>query len=399
VNAKDSRGWTVANFTVVKDILRGDVPSKPAPASTPEVTELVIAKPDSVDDAIAAFLRGMRMIKPLQREQMESRHQNLLRIWGAPEAENQLSELSEPEFAQSLKMVLEDWSRMPGFTQFEALVSVTRGCSTEYTQVEINCRVNRRPEDRWLSSDGKVRMFFSAYLCEGKYCSVLRKVDAQRGDDAVAQALLDKGADVNDAQSAKTYRERDNVGTRYETADEIKAYSLARDLPGSMFSVETIGDPRVLAPPPKDPQAQKIPFIYYYFYVDPRDGKADAIAAMTELPCLKIATDSGKLISTEVLDFGLYPNLCSDGSGKIDSWTVFIGGAHLSLELYEAAINSFKKHQGNEKRVSGPPAPSKTSQTAAGMVSASEGAYTTPLCGLLGLRPLPGTTRSTGRRS
>jgi len=176
---------------------------------------------------------------------------------------------------------------------------------------------------------------------------------------------------IGDAQSAKTYRERDNVGTRYETAEEIQGYSLARDLPGSGFSVETIGSPLVTTFS-KDPQARKkIPFIYYYFYVGPRDGKADAIAAMTELPCFKIATDSGKLISTEVLDFGLYSKLCSDGSGKIASWSVFVGGAHLSLELYEAAINSFKKHHGNEKRVSGPPAPSKASQTTVGKAPTS----------------------------
>lgn len=135
-------------------------------------------------------------------------------------------------------------------------------------------------------------------------------------------------------QASSNHRERDNVGTRYETGDDVKAYSMSRDM-----------------------QGLNIPFIYYGFYVGPRDGKADAIAAMTELPCFHVATDSGKLISTEVLDFGVYPVYCSDGSGTITSWKAFLSGKNITLELFEAAIASFNKHHGNSVRVSDPPAP------------------------------------------
>ncbi len=136
------------------------------------------------------------------------------------------------------------------------------------------------------------------------------------------------------SSAAPGIRERDNVGTRYNTVDEVKAYSFGRDLSGST-----------------------IPYIYYDFWGDSLDepqraneAKAKAIAAMTSLPCFKIATDSGALISTEVLDFGLYPRYRPDRT--IGAWSVFIGGERVSTELFDTAIDSFDGHNGKKGRVS-----------------------------------------------
>jgi UDP-N-acetylglucosamine transferase subunit ALG13 len=118
--------------------------------------------------------------------------------------------------------------------------------------------------------------------------------------------------------------ERDNVGTRYETQEKV----------------ETWWTPYVLGRP-------TFPFIFY----DMREKK-DAMDAMLSLPPFKIASDSGKLISTDVLQFGVYPHLAN---GKVTSWGFFIAGEQITLALFDAAVASCKKYNGTNPRVGDPP--------------------------------------------
>jgi len=152
---------------------------------------------------------------------------------------------------------------------------------------------------------------------------------------------------VND-QGAKSYRELDNVGTRYETAERVKSYSFGRDT-----------------------QGLKWPYIYHYWLAagDAPAAKSKATAAMLELPFIKIASDSGKLISTEIIDFGLWPTTRGDGS--IGAWNVLIGGNSLTAEMYDAAILSFKKFNGHEDRVSDQPQKKAASEQVALAASSS----------------------------
>lgn len=118
--------------------------------------------------------------------------------------------------------------------------------------------------------------------------------------------------------------ERDNVGTRYETQARVRNF----------WAPYTFGRP-------------SFPFIFYSMRT-----KNDAVDAMLALSPIKLASDSGKLISTEVLQFGVYP---CESDGQITSWGFFLAGEQLTLELYDAAIASCTKYNGTNPRVSDPP--------------------------------------------
>jgi hypothetical protein len=131
------------------------------------------------------------------------------------------------------------------------------------------------------------------------------------------------------AMSSRGFSERDNIGTRYDTQERV----------------ENFWTPYYLNRP-------KFPFIFY----DMREKK-DAMDAMLSLPPIKIASDSGKLISTQILEFGIYPQVVK---GQITSWGFFLAGNQISLELYDTAITSCKKFNGTNPRVSDPPKDSVT---------------------------------------
>ena len=114
-------------------------------------------------------------------------------------------------------------------------------------------------------------------------------------------------------QAASGYKERDNVGTRYESREDVKGYAMS-------FQA----------------QGLESPYIRYYFY-----EKNDALAAILEVPCIKVASDTGKFISTEPIDFGMYPTLASDGSGRVATWSVFLAGRHVSQEIFDIAVAAF----------------------------------------------------------
>ena len=115
-------------------------------------------------------------------------------------------------------------------------------------------------------------------------------------------------------QTPKSFTEEDNRGTRHDTLSLAKGYWMAR------MSMR-----------------KKDPFVLYEF-----DAEKDARGALLELPCIHVATDSGKLICTEVLLFGYYPT----DSGTYEA---IVCGDDLSHELWAQAKASFIKHGGRPR--------------------------------------------------
>lgn len=113
-------------------------------------------------------------------------------------------------------------------------------------------------------------------------------------------------------QENQIYTEKDNMGTRYNSADEWwEGYWL----------------PRLIY------QSDE-PFINYIF-----DSATEARNALMDLDFIKEAEDTKKLISTEVLTFGYYDN----ENGK---YKAVLCGYGLTHEIYIAANESFTKHGG-----------------------------------------------------
>jgi hypothetical protein len=120
-------------------------------------------------------------------------------------------------------------------------------------------------------------------------------------------------------KQSRVFSERDNVGTRYETSDKVLAFWQTHVKGGS-----------------------NAPVLMYHM----RDRKS-AMNAMLSLPPIQIAHDSGKLISTEVLQFGVYP---TPEHGDVErSWGFVLAGQQMTPELYEAAVASCKKVKGIER--------------------------------------------------
>jgi hypothetical protein len=87
----------------------------------------------------------------------------------------------------------------------------------------------------------------------------------------------------------------------------------------------------------------KFPFVFFDFR-----EKKDAMDAMLSLPQMKIAADTGKVICTEVIQFGVYPRTAG-------GWGFFIAGDQINLALYDTAVASCKRHNGKNPRLGDPP--------------------------------------------
>lgn len=81
------------------------------------------------------------------------------------------------------------------------------------------------------------------------------------------------------------------------------------------------------------------PFLLYEF-----STKKKALSALLELPCIHLATDSKKLICTEVLGFGYYK--CKE-DGKYET---LLCGEDMTLELWKQAETCFPKNGGRRLR-------------------------------------------------
>jgi len=114
--------------------------------------------------------------------------------------------------------------------------------------------------------------------------------------------------------SGKSYKEKDDMGTRHDTLSKASSYWMARMS-----------------------QVKKEPYVLYIF-----DKETDAIEALLELPCIHMAEDSNNMICTEVLIYGWYPT----EDGKFEA---IICGDDLTHELWQQAGESFTKHGGKRK--------------------------------------------------
>ena len=118
---------------------------------------------------------------------------------------------------------------------------------------------------------------------------------------------------IPDAPKAPSFNEKDNRGTRHDSLDMANSYWMLRS-----FS------------PTKAPE----PYVMYTF-----DREEAARNALLALPCIHLAEDSGKLICTEVLNFGYYKT----EQGKYEA---LVCGDDLSHQLWEQARKSFASHGG-----------------------------------------------------
>ncbi|HVL86575.1 MAG TPA: hypothetical protein VM681_01005 [Candidatus Thermoplasmatota archaeon] len=120
------------------------------------------------------------------------------------------------------------------------------------------------------------------------------------------------------------FLERDNVGTRQDTDEKSSAYWINRNA------------------------SQKFePYILHAF---PTEGAARE--ALLEVPCIHEAKDTGALVCTETLTFGVY-RFSQDGT-----FHAILAGEDLTVETFEAAKAAFAKHGGRPFRT-GEQAPTK----------------------------------------
>jgi hypothetical protein len=154
----------------------------------------------------------------------------------------------------------------------------------------------------------------------------------------ILDKLFGRKKEVPEAKQAEkssqpgVYWEKDNRGSFQDTVDRASAYWIAR-----MQSVK------------------KDPFVLYVF-----DSEKDAIDALLEIPCIHIANDSGRMICSEVLNYGYYPN----EKTKTDNtkYEAVLCGADLTHATWEIAKNSFIKH-GGKPLAQGELEPPKSSAT------------------------------------
>ncbi|HUP62952.1 MAG TPA: hypothetical protein VNA69_21345 [Thermoanaerobaculia bacterium] len=109
-------------------------------------------------------------------------------------------------------------------------------------------------------------------------------------------------------------RERDNRGTRFDNASVASSYWMAR-----------------ISSPKKDP------FLLYTFPTE-----AGAREALLQVPCIRVASDSGNLVCTEVLTFGCYAN-------ESGGYEAFLCGADLTHDVWSQAKASFVSHGGKPR--------------------------------------------------
>ena len=103
----------------------------------------------------------------------------------------------------------------------------------------------------------------------------------------------------------------------------------------------------------KDPE----PIIFYFF-----DTKEKATEALADVSCMAVATDTGRLISTETLTFGVFPAVDRDDSR---TWGALLAGKNLTHELWSEARECFKRHGGRMRREDEPTKSATPSQTSA----------------------------------
>ena len=137
--------------------------------------------------------------------------------------------------------------------------------------------------------------------------------------------------DTTESQSKfQKLTEADNLGTRCETQDRGETYFITLTQ--------------------KDPE----PIIFYFF-----DNKDNATKALSNVSCIAVADDSGKLICTDILTFGVFPAVDTDDSL---TWGALLAGKNLTYDVWVETQKSFKNFGGRMRREDKPIKSSPTKQ-------------------------------------
>ncbi len=141
-----------------------------------------------------------------------------------------------------------------------------------------------------------------------------KQIENTTGDKDYQEQSGSPADDTGNDQPSISYTEKDNLGTRHDS----KSISLAYWMGERMNST------------------RKDPFVMFTF-----KDKEFAEAALLELPCIQVASDSKKLICTERLIFGYY--------AIEDVYEAILCGDALTIELFDQAKASFSKYGGEMK--------------------------------------------------
>jgi hypothetical protein len=128
-------------------------------------------------------------------------------------------------------------------------------------------------------------------------------------------------------KNEKIYYEKDNIGTRIDT--ESRAGSLAE-----ARKVKNV----------------TVPFLNYMF-----ENKDDAMLSIKKLPCIKVAQDSGNIICSEIIEFGVYPVTYKADDGKTFSYSFILAGNSLTYSLWTMAKKYCEEKGGRLFNESAPP--------------------------------------------
>ena len=132
------------------------------------------------------------------------------------------------------------------------------------------------------------------------------------------EALCTPPGDSSGTTDKTPTQERINVGLRCETMGEGEAYF------ATTFTRDTE------------------PHIFYLFA-----SKDVAVIALSAVSCISVANDTGKLVSSEVLTFGVF-------EAAPNTWGSLLAGKSLSHALWSEAKSSFTKHGGKSRREEAP---------------------------------------------
>jgi hypothetical protein len=136
--------------------------------------------------------------------------------------------------------------------------------------------------------------------------------------------FIEKGRDMswslnlfgNAMKGKAEYNERDNIGTRFTSSNQAAVYRLTNMNQGI-----------------------REPCIDYCF-----KSEIEARSALAEVSCIKVAKDTGNLICTEIIKFGVfrrYPEVDN-------SFIAMLEGKALTREMWKQAKNAFMRHGGDE---------------------------------------------------
>ena len=150
-----------------------------------------------------------------------------------------------------------------------------------------------------------------------------RRFEIYKAEKQSNMSTKDDDVDAkDDSEGEHRFEESDNLGTRCDTESRGNAYFV------SLFQ--------------KDPE----PILFYFF-----NTEAQAIKALSEVSCIEVAKDSGKLISTKILTFGVFPAVEEDDHR---TWAALIAGNNLTHDLWSEARDCFVANGGRMRREDNP---------------------------------------------